>query len=120
MNEFGFTFDSSKCDICGGKCCTGESGFIWLNPEEIKNLVDFLQINESEFREIYTRKIGVRVSLKEKEYNGELACVFFDENLKNCSVYEARPNQCRSFPFWEYFKTNLDELEKECIGVVRY
>lgn len=119
MNKFDFKFDSFKCEICGGKCCIGESGFIWLTPDEIKNLADFLGINTQKFKEIYTQKIGVRISLKEKEYNDELACIFFDEIKKNCSVYEARPNQCKSFPFWDYFKDNYEELEKECIGVMR-
>ena len=48
-----------------------------------------------------------------------LLVFFFDEIKKNCSVYEARPNQCKSFPFWDYFKDNYEELEKECIGVMR-
>ncbi len=42
---------------------------------------------------------------------------FFDEKKLNCSIYEHRPKQCRTFPFWEYFKKNYNELEKECIGV---
>jgi len=43
--------------------------------------------------------------------------LFFDEAQRNCGIYELRPKQCRSFPFWEYFKTHTKELEEECIGV---
>ena len=28
---FGYEFDASKCERCGGKCCTGESGYIWVS-----------------------------------------------------------------------------------------
>lgn len=27
-------------------------------------------------------------------------CVFLDPATKLCQVYEARPTQCRTFPFW--------------------
>lgn len=33
-------------------------------------------------------------------------------------IYEVRPTQCRTFPFWDYFKTRVDELKLECPGVV--
>ncbi|MCD8213606.1 MAG: YkgJ family cysteine cluster protein, partial [Campylobacter sp.] len=56
-------------------------------------------------------------SLKEKIYDYGYACIFFDEENKNCSVYDFRPSQCATFPFWNYFKKNLKELEKECMGV---
>jgi len=68
-------------------------------------------------KEIYLQKIGAKFSVKEKPFEGGLACVFFDEARRNCGIYELRPKQCRSFPFWEYFKTHTKELEEECIGV---
>ena len=92
---FDFSFDESKCASCGGKCCVGESGYIFLF------------------------KVGTKFSIKEKPYENGFACVFFDEKNKNCGVYEFRPSQCRSFPFWEHFKDNFDELEQECIAVKR-
>lgn len=110
-------FDPKKCEICGGKCCIGESGFIWINPVEIENLSKFLNLNFEKFCEIYTNKIGFKFSLKEKSYQNGFACVFFDEVKKNCKIYDFRPNQCRTFPFWDYYEDKIDELKKECIGV---
>jgi hypothetical protein len=46
-----------------------------------------------------------------------LECVFFDHRQKCCSIYTVRPRQCHTFPFWEHFKRNKDELIKECPGV---
>jgi Fe-S-cluster containining protein len=28
-----------------------------------------------------------------------------------------RPEQCRRFPFWEYFKTHREQLVRECPGI---
>ena len=67
-----------------------------------------------EFEEMYVRKVGIRKSLREYP-NGD--CVFFDTESRSCSVYEARPRQCRSWPFWD---SNLrtqqlwEETKDEC------
>ena len=63
-------------------------------------------------------KVGYRFSIKEIAYDEGHACVFFDFEKKGCKIYEARPTQCRTFPFWEYFKNNQEELEAECPGIL--
>ena len=117
--EKGFTyyFDENACEKCGGKCCTGESGYIFLSLDEMRALASFFSLSLDEFKDKYCIKVGLRYSLKEKSYERGLACIFFDSVSKKCSVYEYRPKQCRTFPFWDYFKTHKKELEKECIGV---
>ena len=117
MSEFGFSFDASACERCGGKCCTGESGYIWIDESEIAALAVKFEISPAELKRTYLDKIGAKFSVKEKPFEGGLSCVFFDEAQRNCGIYELRPKQCRSFPFWEYFKTHTKELEEECIGV---
>ncbi|MBW2259743.1 MAG: YkgJ family cysteine cluster protein [Deltaproteobacteria bacterium] len=47
---------------------------------------------------------------------GSFHCLFFDEKNRRCSIYDVRPTQCRTFPFWEYFRDNPDEILKECPG----
>ena len=117
QDGFNYEFDSSKCDECGGKCCVGESWYIWISEDEIRSLGEYLGYKTELFKEIFLEKFGNRYSIKEKPYKSGLACIFFDEKNKNCSIYEYRPNQCRSFPFWGRFKRNFKELERECIGV---
>ncbi len=116
---YNFSFNSQKCDECGGKCCTGESGYIWISPIESKKIADFLGMEFEEFKKNYLMKVGFKFSLKEKMFKDGYACIFFDEQKLQCGIYELRPSQCKTFPFWEYYKTRIDEVENECIGILR-
>ncbi|PSM51281.1 putative [Fe-S] cluster-containing protein [Campylobacter blaseri] len=116
---FCYSFNPKKCEVCKGKCCTGESGYIWITPAEMITLANHLGINVDEFRLKYLDKFGTKFSIKEKIFKDGFACIFFNEMDLNCSVYDYRPKQCRTFPFWDYFKENYEELEEECIGVKR-
>jgi len=118
QDGFDFAFVPSACDTCEGRCCTGESGNIYVSPEEIAALAALLEMDENLFRTTYLVKRGYRLSIKERIVGMSHDCVFFDRKAGGCSVYEARPLQCRTFPFWDYFKTHLDELKRECPGIV--
>ena len=114
-----YQFDPSACEACGGHCCTGASGYIWTKYEEIEKIASFLELSIEDFGSTYLRKAGHRYSLIEKEIAPEnFACIFFDEAQKRCSIYPVRPRQCRTFPFWEEFKEDEDEVRKECPGIV--
>ncbi|HDZ5372483.1 TPA: YkgJ family cysteine cluster protein [Campylobacter jejuni] len=115
--NFSYAFDENACEKCGGKCCTGESGNIFASKEELEALRKHLNLESKEFAEKYLRKVGFKMSFKEVECEDGFACIFFDTQKRNCSIYDFRPKQCRTFPFWEYFKTHQKELEKECIGI---
>jgi Fe-S-cluster containining protein len=115
---FSYSFDSSKCSECGGTCCIGESGNIWLTNKEIEDISLSLKINTTKFTNLYTDKIKYKTGLKEIKIGEQnYRCIFFDMDTKRCVIYEHRPKQCRTFPFWDYFKSNYKELENECIGV---
>ena len=115
---FDFAFDPSGCDTCAGNCCIGDSGYIWINKNEIENLANHLNISIEELGLNYLRKVGYKYSLKERQLaKDNYACVFFDLDKKCCSIYEARPTQCRTFPFWDYFKENKEEVFKECPAI---
>ncbi len=116
--EFDFSFDPSTCSQCDGNCCIGESGYIWINPTEIEVLALYLGITKEELIQKYLFKVGYKYSIKEIKLDANnYICCFFDINKKQCSVYEARPSQCRTFPFWEHFKKNKQEVFKECPAV---
>jgi uncharacterized protein len=89
----GLRFSCTKC----GNCCTGAPGYVWVEPAEIDALAAKLGVPEAEFRAMYTRSVGKGRSLREKS-NGD--CVFFEQG-QGCTVYSARPTQCRTWPFWE-------------------
>jgi uncharacterized protein len=90
----GLRFQCTQC----GNCCTGAPGYVWVNKAEIEALAAKLAIGVMEFEEKYVREVGVRKSLVEYS-NGD--CVFFDGVARKCTVYEARPRQCRTWPFWD-------------------
>jgi len=119
QDGYKFGFDDSKCFECGGRCCTGASGNIWINKEEMLNLAKFLNIDIEELKNIYLKKIVYKYSIKEyrtKDFG--YVCAFFDTTKKMCQIYEARPKQCRTFPFWDSFKQNIKEVKEECPAIV--
>ncbi|MBD3799512.1 MAG: YkgJ family cysteine cluster protein [Sulfuricurvum sp.] len=115
---FSYAFDPSACASCGGNCCTGESGNIFVSVTEIVAIAKLLEMDEGDFRRTFLRKEAYRYSLKEKKVNDSYDCVFFDRSLNGCSIYQARPLQCRTFPFWDYFRHRIDELKLECPGII--
>jgi len=69
-----------------------------VNQAEIDAIAARLGMDRPAFEKRYVRKIGIRKSLVEFS-NGD--CVFFDPNTRQCKVYQDRPRQCRSWPFWD-------------------
>ena len=61
-----------------------------------------LGLNRSTFVANFVRSVGPKKSLIELP-NGD--CIFFDREIKGCKVYEERPVQCRTWPFWD---SNID------------
>ncbi|CAA6803568.1 MAG: Unknown protein [uncultured Campylobacterales bacterium] len=117
--NFNFSFNPNKCDECGGKCCIGSSGYVWVNSEEILNISNTLDITVNKLKIDYLKKYGSKYSIKEVKTKNNYECIFFDSG--RCNIYESRPVQCKSFPFWNDFKDKdedeLDYLKDECIGV---
>jgi len=89
----GLRFECTQC----GNCCTGAPGYVWVNATEVAALAMDIGMELEMFKDRYTRKVGARTSLVEFP-NGD--CVFFDNQSRRCTVYNARPRQCRTWPFW--------------------
>lgn len=104
----GLRFQCTQC----GNCCTGSPGFVWVNKEEIESLARLAGISDvEEFERLYVRKIGMRKSLVEFP-NGD--CVFFDNEARTCTVYDARPRQCRTWPFWNSNLRSPEAWKETC------
>src|SRR5690606_383388 len=82
-----------------GKCCTshGEYGYVYFSKKDRKRIAKFLGLTEPQFREKYCQNVDNAWALKDRT-DGSQDCIFLKE--KRCSVYEARPTQCRTWPFW--------------------
>ncbi|MBL7544755.1 MAG: YkgJ family cysteine cluster protein [Bdellovibrionaceae bacterium] len=81
-----------------GKCCTshGEYGFVFLTLEDRRRFAKYLDISTRKFTSQYCEQRSGVWHLKEDPKNPD--CMFLKN--KKCSVYEARPIQCRTWPFW--------------------
>ncbi|MEX0961906.1 MAG: YkgJ family cysteine cluster protein [Simkaniaceae bacterium] len=103
------------CTACGA-CCTGAPGYVWLTEEDISLLSKHLNLSEEAFLRRYTRQVGKKISLLEDP--ATYACIFLKST--KCSLYDARPKQCRTFPFWPSIlksQKNWDEAAKSCEGI---
>ncbi|HTQ39550.1 MAG TPA: YkgJ family cysteine cluster protein [Pirellulales bacterium] len=103
----GLRFQCTQC----GDCCTGAPGYVWVTEDEIAALAKLLGLAADDFEARYVRCIGTRKSLIEFD-NGD--CVFFDNQSRKCKVYEARPRQCRTWPFWDSNIRSPQAWQKTC------
>jgi len=94
---------------------------VFLSPSDLAALAKSTRITKEEFLRSYCRTVDLgiarRVSLKEKP---NLDCILWENS--GCSHYEARPLQCRSFPFWSACVASRAEWEnhaKNCPGMGR-
>jgi uncharacterized protein len=97
-----------SCTQCG-KCCTGSPGYVWVTEEEIEAISNRLNLTPKEVVIRYTRRVGHRLSLVERK--SDYSCIFLKDN--QCSLYDARPLQCRTYPFWPSIMKSKESWEKE-------
>lgn len=86
-----------ECTGCG-LCCTnrGEYAYVYLNDDEVAALAAHLGLARGAFKRRYT--FVDEYGWRQLRFRGE-RCVFLGANDR-CTVYAARPVQCRTFPFW--------------------
>ena len=107
-----------SCKRCSG-CCGGSPGFVYLSKEDMIALRDFFGISTKTFVEQYCRWAdyygGTTVlALKEEK---DFYCTLWRDG---CTAYEARPVQCRTYPFWSWMtesRESWDDCAKDCPGM---
>jgi Fe-S-cluster containining protein len=99
----GLRFSCTRCS----SCCRHESGFVYLSENDLSRLADEFKMEYTAFIATWCRWVSFepdseRLSLKEKS---NFDCIFWkdpgSEGTAGCTVYRARPLQCRTFPFWD-------------------
>ncbi|WP_419191180.1 YkgJ family cysteine cluster protein [Saltatorellus ferox] len=97
-----FRFSCHRC----GHCCTGGEGHVWLDQGEAERMAEFLGMTADAFRRMHVRTVPdpnrggeLRETLREREEGGGGRCTLL-EGRNDCSVYTARPEHCRTFPYW--------------------
>lgn len=108
----------TACEGCG-KCCSDP--VVPITDADIRRIYNHTQIHPKEFTKLYDENDGDfdddcdswihfqygKRFLGLKKQKGSERCTFLDESNR-CSIYEARPMTCRSFPF----SIELDEDEQ--------
>lgn len=104
-----------SCTLCGN-CCTGPEGYVLVDNAETEPLARRMGLTPAEFLAAYTRETSMGRSLIEKQSEAGLDCVFLDrEKIPGkavCGVYEERPKQCRTWPFWKSNLTSRSAWER--------
>jgi uncharacterized protein len=99
-----------------GKCCLsrGEYGYVYLSQKDLKRLAKHLELPKKDFLKMHCEETDGHIHLK----GPDKTCGFLKE--KRCTVYEGRPDQCRTWPFWpENMKTKTwsQEVVPFCAGI---
>ncbi len=87
-----------SCQPDCGKCCDEPGGIVYLRPEDAQIMANYHNMSVEDWLEKDCHQtIDGRYILNSDPITQ--ICIYLDEN-KKCIVYEARPAQCRSYPFW--------------------
>lgn len=114
-----------SCTMCGN-CCTGPEGYVLVNDAEVAALATRLGMSDAEFRKQYTHISIAGLSLTEKLTPFGRDCIFLDRDKipgkAVCGVYEDRPRQCRTWPFWKsnlHSRRHWERAKQICPGMDR-
>lgn len=79
-----------------GRCCVsrGAYGYVYVTLEDRRRIARHLKLPTATF----TRKCCVKEAGIWKLRDFTASCRFLEG--KSCGIYEARPTQCRTWPFW--------------------
>lgn len=111
-----------KCNDCGF-CCKGEKGIqVNLTVGDIYRICEFLMITVEEFFDKYGGLKPFKDPRKPDGYDIdmglEMPCKFWKNG--KCSIYSARPLNCRIFPYWLLVRAPEDKLKGLLKGKCEY
>jgi Fe-S-cluster containining protein len=103
----GLQFECTQC----GACCSGEPGYVWVDESEIDAMAEELGLDFDAFERKFVRSVGKAKSLIEYS-DGD--CILLDPKTRKCTVYGARPIQCRTWPFWSSNLSKRKDWKETC------
>jgi Fe-S-cluster containining protein len=115
--NFPFEFNNEACQSCRGTCCRW-GGYVWITEEDMIAMAESRGMELGEFADTYVRAAYGKLSLQDRLIDGEAICCMFDPIDRKCRIYELRPAQCRSFPFWDQYKELYHDLLDYCPGII--
>lgn len=115
---------------------------MWVTSDEVRRVAEHLNLTSKQVLDRYCRKVMGRISFGETvQPNGDHDCIFLKHieppkragktnelaegeavplPRKVCSIYEVRPLQCRTWPFWPEnveSRETWDHAAQRCHGM---
>jgi Fe-S-cluster containining protein len=113
----GLRFACARC----GNCCSGKGSVVIVTPREREAMARALGLTVEEFEARHTRVVLDDVVLKDDAETGD--CEWLERGADGktaCRVNAAKPDQCRSYPFWPRLLASREAWEGEarkCRGI---
>jgi hypothetical protein len=112
----GLRFACARC----GNCCSGKGSVVVVSDREVEALARRTGLPVREFRSRHTRAAGDDTVLLDRE-DGD--CEWLERRADGttaCRVQDAKPDQCRSYPFWTRVvasRSAWDAESRRCRGI---
>jgi len=108
------------CTKCPGYCCS--YALIEITKRDIARLAKYFGLTERQARHRYTkydRGTKVWVLRHQKDEHFVTICRLFDTKNRHCTIYDARPGVCRTYPdtprcgYFEFLKFEREQQGDE-------
>ena len=96
MAEYTLARGKTYCNFCPGYCCYRlEGSTLFLDADDINRIARHFTISDGEVRKRYLEGKNTFIVREDG------SCIFLSNDRLNsrCSIHEARPRQCREFPY---------------------
>ena len=103
-----------ECQQCGD-CCKGYGG-VFVTPEDIHAIADYLRTDREHFVENYCQMSGTKPVIAQ---GPDGYCIFWD-NSKQCTIHPVKPGMCRTWPFIKSVLTDIANwriMASSCPGI---
>ena len=99
-----------ECQPGCTECCR-QKGFVYLSDADIPRMAAYLGLTQDAFQRKFVYRTRNRARLRVPR---DASCHFLLDG--GCSIHEAKPTQCRIFPYWP----ELVESRREWRKTARY
>jgi Fe-S-cluster containining protein len=93
-----------------GNCCARPEGVVRVDGCDVQRIAAHLGLPETGVRSRFLAASGDRLA----EGLGHRCVFLVDGGEATCGIYPARPERCRSWPFWPELADSREELEAAC------